>query len=169
LHGGAIEARSAGHGQGSEFIVRLPLAPQVHDPAVEPDTKSGEDLSGKRILVVDDSRDAAEMLASLLKLMGNEVRVAYNGEEAVQIALAYRPHLILLDLGMPRMDGFDACRSIRRSWGDDPPCIVALTGWGQETDRARTEQAGFDAHLVKPVRLEDLERVIARRSSRTES
>jgi signal transduction histidine kinase len=169
LHGGAIEARSAGHGQGSEFIVRLPLAPQVHEPAVEPETKSGEDLWGKRILVVDDSRDAAEMLASLLELMGNEVRVAYDGEEAVQIALAYRPHLILLDLGMPRMDGFDACWSIRRSWGDDPPCIVALTGWGQEADRARTEQAGFDAHLVKPVRLEDLERVIARRSSRTES
>jgi CheY-like chemotaxis protein len=149
--------------------VRLPLAPQVDEPAAEPETKSGEDLSGKRILIVDDSRDAAEMLASLLELMGNEVRVAYDGEQAVQIAEAYRPHLILLDLGMPRMDGFDACRSIRRSWGDDPPCIVALTGWGQETDRARTEQAGFDAHLVKPVRLEDLERVIARRSSRPES
>ena len=169
LHGGTIEARSPGHDQGSEFIVRLPLAPDVREHAGEPETSLDAQLSGKRILVVDDSRDAAEMLASLLVLMGNEVRVAYDGQEAVQTALAYRPHLILLDLGMPRMDGFDACRGIRRSWRDDPPCIVALTGWGQETDRARTEQAGFDAHLVKPVRLQDLERVLASKSSRTES
>jgi signal transduction histidine kinase len=164
LHGGSIEARSPGRGQGSEFLVRLPLAPEIGEPAREPEKRHGGAVAGKRILVVDDSRDAVEMLASLLALAGNQIRVAHDGEEAVNVALAYRPHFILLDLGMPRMDGFEACRAIRRSWRGDPPYIVALTGWGQEMDRARTEQAGFDAHLVKPVQLEDLERVFAHAS-----
>jgi signal transduction histidine kinase len=160
LHGGTIAARSAGPGQGSDFTARLPLAVDVVAAGVDGAPVPRGRLTGKRVLVVDDSRDAAEMLASLLTLQGNDTRIAYDGQEAVHIALTYRPQLVLLDLGMPRMNGFEACQAIRRGWsGGPPPYIVALTGWGQDADRARTEQAGFDAHLVKPVQLEDVERL----------
>jgi CheY-like chemotaxis protein len=160
LHGGTIEARSPGPGQGSDFIARLPLAVDVADAGLDAAPAPRAKLAGKRVLVVDDSRDAAEMLASLLTLQGNDTRIAYDGQDAVHIALTYRPQLILLDLGMPGMNGFEACRAIRRGWrGGHRPYIVALTGWGQDADRARTEQAGFDAHLVKPVQLEDVERL----------
>ena len=153
MHGGTIEARSAGPGQGSEFIVRLPALP--HAPAAQPPCPSaracGEPVAARRILVVDDNRDIVDSLALLLRLVGNQVETAGDGLAAVEAAGRYRPDLILLDIGMPRLDGYSACRQIRaQPWGRGM-AIVALTGWGQEEDRRRSREAGFDGHLVKPV------------------
>ncbi len=157
MHGGTVVAASNGPGQGSEFIVRLPLAgaPVVAKPPPQaraaPAKADGEPAKSRRILVVDDNADAAESLAMLLELMGHEVSVAYNGRDAVDAAAALRPDMILLDIGMPELNGYDACERIRsQPWGRDI-AIVALTGWGQEADRRRSQQAGFDRHLVKPL------------------
>ena len=110
----------------------------------------GEGLAHRRVLVADDNVDAAEMVATLLEMHGCDVRTAFDGQQAVQEAERFRPELILLDLGMPRVDGYEACRRIRaEAWGG-LPLIVALTGWGQQEDRRRSALAGFDAHLVKP-------------------
>ncbi|HEY2294650.1 MAG TPA: ATP-binding protein [Thermoanaerobaculia bacterium] len=152
MHGGTVEARSPGPGQGSEFVVRLPL---LQDAAAEGRPESGEEKNGapvrRRILVADDNADAAESLATLLALYGNEVRTARDGLEAVAAAAELRPDVILLDIGMPRLNGYDACRRIREQpWGRDA-VIIALTGWGQEDDKRRSLEAGFDHHLVKPV------------------
>jgi PAS domain S-box-containing protein len=151
LHGGSIEARSPGPGQGAEFIVRLPVArsemPAQADTRPEPEAAR----KARRVLVADDLRDSADTLAMLLRLHGHEVQTAYDGEEAVARAREFRPEVILLDLGMPRMGGDLACRVIREQpWGREMH-VIALTGWGQESDRRRTEEAGFDEHLVKPV------------------
>jgi PAS domain S-box-containing protein len=153
LHGGSIEARSDGPGQGSEFIVRLPVA--VETPIQEPAGPSGGDeqtpVTKCRILIVDDYRDSADSLAMLLRIMGNEVGTAYDGEQAVKAAGALRPDVVLLDIGMPKLNGYDACRRIREQpWGQGM-FLIALTGWGQEEDRRRTEEAGFNHHMVKPV------------------
>ncbi len=110
-----------------------------------------------KILVVDDNRDAAESLSTLLQLKGHEVRRAYDGENALQLAEEYRPQLVLLDLGMPKMNGYEACRRIREhAWGAQMT-LIAVTGWGQEDDRRKSSDAGFDGHLVKPVEPETLE------------
>ncbi|HEY7313938.1 MAG TPA: ATP-binding protein [Gemmataceae bacterium] len=153
LHGGGIEARSEGPDRGSEFVVRLPIA--VETPLREPAQSSAEDeqqsVTGCRILIVDDNRDSADSLAVLLKVMGNEVGTAYDGEQAVEAAATLRPDVVLLDIGMPKVNGYEACRRIRQQpWGQGM-FLIALTGWGQEEDRRRTEQAGFDRHMVKPV------------------
>ncbi|HYF19465.1 MAG TPA: ATP-binding protein [Ramlibacter sp.] len=151
LHGGTIEARSAGPRQGSEFVVRLPLAAPPPPAPSAPGDDAGEGLQGRSALVVDDNRDSADTLAMLLSVLGCRVRVAYGGEEALTTASADPPELVLLDLGMPGMDGLETCRRMRASdWGRRL-LIVALTGWGHEDDRRRTREAGFDAHLVKPV------------------
>ena len=154
LHGGSVEAHSDGPGQGSEFVVRLPVA--VETPLPEPPLHRSEDEEPKpatkcRILIVDDNRDSADSLAMLLKIMGNEVGTAYDGEQAVEAAGTFRPDVVLLDIGMPKLNGYDACRRIREQpWGKGM-VLIALTGWGQEEDRRRTEEAGFDHHMVKPV------------------
>ncbi|HWI13218.1 MAG TPA: PAS domain S-box protein, partial [Burkholderiales bacterium] len=152
MHGGRIEARSEGPGKGSEFVVALPTvaAPEVPAPEeVAPDAWQG--LTGHRVLVADDNRDSAHSLATLLTMSGNDVVTAYDGREAVQKAAEYRPGVALLDIGMPIMDGYDACRAIRaQPWGKDI-VVVALTGWGQRQDRDKTKAAGFDGHLVKPL------------------
>ena len=159
LHGGSVEVRSMGLRQGSEFLVRLPVAAgDVSEPAV-----AAEDPRGpcRRVLVVDDNRDAAASLAIILKMMGHEVRTSYDGEAAVAVAAEYRPRLVLMDLGMPKVDGYEAARRMRlQPWGAEL-FLVALTGWGAEEDRRRTQDGGFDAHLVKPVDMDILRKLIA--------
>jgi CheY-like chemotaxis protein len=155
MHGGRIGAHSAGIGKGSEFVVRLPLARAATVAAAgEPPPTGGDDAapaSRCRVLVADDLRDSADSLALLLGAMGHEVRVAYDGEEALRVASEFRPDVALLDLGMPKLSGFEVCRSIRRAdWGA-PMRLVAQSGWGQESDRQRTAEAGFDHHIVKPI------------------
>jgi CheY-like chemotaxis protein len=155
LHGGRVEARSDGPGKGSEFIVRLPISAVT--PAESPAVSSGNPPGpGRRVLVVDDNKDAADTLAGLLGLMGHEARVTYAGAAGVAEAVEFRPDLVLVDLGMPGMDGFETARRIRAAKGGAEPLLVALTGWGSEEDRRRTRDAGFDRHLVKPVQPSEL-------------
>jgi two-component system, chemotaxis family, CheB/CheR fusion protein len=151
-HEGTVEAHSDGVGQGSEFIVRLPVVPRP-TPFVSPDpvgTKDAGMLRG-RILVVDDNRDATETLAKVLELGGHEVHTAHDGLEAVDVAAKLQPDAVLLDIGLPKLNGYDAARRIREQPGGKDVFLVALTGWGQPEDRRRAQDAGFDAHLVKPV------------------
>ncbi len=161
LHGGSIEARSEGLGKGSEFTVRLPGAgDQASLPLKQPQDEV-RPSDKRRILVVDDNRDSAESLAMLLQLTGNETSVAYDGEEAIQVAAQQRPDVIFLDIGLPRLNGFDACRRIREHQWAENVLIIALTGWGQKEDRRKSAEAGFDGHLVKPVDNVELMKVLA--------
>jgi CheY-like chemotaxis protein len=159
LHDGQISAASAGIGQGCEFVVRLPGRQESVARPVE--RAPGTPVAQRRnILVTDDNRDAANSLAMLLKLGGHQVITAFDGLEAVQKAEVARPDLILLDIGLPGMDGYAVCRLIRQQpWGKDIQ-IVAVTGWGQEQDRTKTRAAGFDQHLVKPVEKTAMESVL---------
>jgi CheY-like chemotaxis protein len=125
-----------------------------------PELSGGGILRNRKVLVVDDNRDAADSLAMLLRLMGAEVRVAYGGEDACQCYFAFRPGVSFLDIGMPEVDGYEVARRIRRDPLSQGAILVALTGWGQEDDRRRSSEAGFDHHLVKPVHLELLESVL---------
>ena len=164
LHGGAIEARSEGLGKGSQFIVRLPISRPM--PVAEKradDTASADRTTGKRILVVDDNRDFADSLAAMLTLAGNEVCVTYDGLEAVGVAGMWRPQVVLLDIGLPYLNGYDTARRIRDSLSDRKPLLIAVTGWGQEKDRRRSRAAGFDHHLVKPIDPAALRHLIAAR------
>jgi len=166
LHGGSIEARSDGPGRGCEFVVRLPVAAETpaREPA-RPSDEAQEPAAKWRILIVDDNQDSADSLAMLLEIMGNEVRTAYDGEQAVEAAEAIRPDVVLLDIGMPKLNGYDACRRIREQpWGKGM-FLIALTGWGQEEDRRRTEEAGFDRHMVKPADAAVLMKLVASLSS----
>jgi CheY-like chemotaxis protein/two-component sensor histidine kinase len=155
MHGGHIAVSSEGLNRGSTFTVHLPaleapatIAPSAPIAAPEASTTSASPL---RVLVVDDNRDAAEMLAAVLEMDRHVVELAYDGPSAIAEAEAFRPDMVLLDIGLPLMNGFDVCQQIRRTeWGKRMK-LVALTGWGQESDRARSAAAGFDAHLVKPV------------------
>ena len=164
MHGGTVEAHSAGLGQGSEFVVCLPL---LTDRRTGPDTGRAEEragevpASGHRLLVVDDNQDAANSLAVLLRLQGHEVRVAHDGVSALEAASELRPTVVLLDLGMPGMDGYEVARRIRQTAGLQKTVLAALTGWGQREDRRRTAKAGFDHHLVKPVDPQALESLLA--------
>lgn len=150
LHGGRVEARSPGIGKGSEFIVRLPL----HRDATATVRNSFDDrppaMPDRRVLVVDDNRDGAHSLGLLLKLLGVEVRVVNDGPAALQILPEFRPNVVLLDIGMPGMDGYEVARQIRQRSEWRNLTLIALTGWGQEEDRHRSSQAGFDHHLLKP-------------------
>jgi len=167
MHGGRIEARSEGQGKGAEFIARLPMA------TVEPLRHAANDAGDRsvtggtcRILVADDNRDAAESMSMVLRLMGNEVRTVNDGIKAVEEAEAFRPDMVLLDIGMPRLNGYDAARRIRAErWGKGI-LVVAITGWGQDEDKRRAADAGFDRHFTKPVHPADLERLIAGLRSR---
>jgi PAS domain S-box-containing protein len=166
LHGGSVEARSAGRGKGSEFLVRLPVADQPAPDLREPEETRAGPSGGLRILVADDNVDSAKSLAILLEIMGNEVHTAHDGCEAVDTATTFHPDLALLDIGMPRLNGYEACRRIREQpWGKTT-VMVALTGWGQIEDVRRSEQAGFDHHLVKPVEPGALEKLLASLQSR---
>jgi len=153
LHGGGIEARSAGPERGSEFLVCLPTA--VDEPvAAEHGSEAGHGLAPflkHRVLIADDLKDSADSLAILLSLSGHEAQTAYDGEEAIRKAVRLKPDVALLDIGMPKLNGYDLCKRIRaEEWGQHA-FLVAVTGWGQEGDRRRAKEAGFDCHLVKPV------------------
>ena len=151
MHGGSIEARSAGEGQGSEFVVRLPMLvgavePVAPVPAAEPSLPQT-----RRILVVDDNSDAAVSLAMLLQIAGNDTYTAHDGPGAIESVERCRPEVILLDIGLPGLSGHEVCRRVRERPGGGDIVIIALTGWGQDADRRKSQEAGFDGHLVKPV------------------
>jgi PAS domain S-box-containing protein len=168
MHGGSVEVRSEGHGMGSEFIIRLPVVLSiVHGREEDGDHQPAQQKARRRILVVDDNVDAASSLALMLKMMGNDVRTAHDGLEAVEEAAAFRPELVLLDIGMPKVNGYDACRRIREQPGGKNIVIVALTGWGQDEDKRRSQEAGFNIHLVKPVEPAVLEQLLAELKSKT--
>ena len=151
LHGGRVDAWSAGRGQGSVFTVHLPALARGLATVASDGRKIEARADAQRILVVDDNRDATETLAALLQLSGHETATAYDGKSAIEIAESFRPDVLLLDIGMPELNGYEVARRVRAlPWGGDTT-LVALTGWGQEDDRRRSQEAGFDAHLVKPV------------------
>jgi len=162
MHGGSVEARSEGYGHGSEFIIRLPVVPSA-------ETQKGEHIAGRksppsarrRVLVADDNVDSAHSLAKILTLLGHEVRVAHDGEEAVEAGSAFHPNVVFLDIGMPRLNGYDAARRIREQpWGKSV-VLVAVTGWGQEDDKRQSIAAGIDFHIVKPIEPAILEQLLA--------
>jgi PAS domain S-box-containing protein len=162
LHGGTVEASSDGLGKGSTFTVRLPLYVEQSVKGL-PLTRQGSVGSARplRILVVDDNHDSAESLAMLLTLGGHDVRTAHDGVAAVDAARTFRPRVVLMDIGMPRVNGYEAARTIREApWGRDV-ILIALTGWGQDEDKRRTAEAGFDAHLTKPMDPHEFEAVLA--------
>jgi PAS domain S-box-containing protein len=151
MHGGRVEATSEGLGKGSEFVVRLPLSDHTDDIAALQTKGAATAATRRRVLVVDDNIDSAQSLGSLLAMMGHEVGLAHDGLEALSAAESFRPDVVMMDIGMPRLNGYEACRAIRsRPWATDVR-IIALTGWGQPGDRQRSLDAGFDQHLVKPV------------------
>lgn len=159
MHGGMIEASSAGPGQGSEFRVRLPLL-KVEENEQPCDSQACDKSPAKpckRILIVDDNRDSADTLASLLRVKGHDVRSAYSGERGLEIARMHRPDIVILDIGMPGMNGYEVARHLRASQECSAAMLIAMTGWGQPDDRRRSQEAGFDEHLVKPVNLQLLE------------
>jgi signal transduction histidine kinase len=158
LHGGRVRARSGGLGRGSEFIVELPLLPERI--TLGGATADPQRLPAQRVLVVDDNRDAADMLAELLRLLGVTAEVANDGAGALEAVAAFHPDVILLDIGMPGMDGYAVAREIRVRPGGNAITIIALTGWGQEQDVEQARAAGFDHHLVKPPDLEKLRRIL---------
>ncbi len=161
MHGGRIEARSEGTGHGSEFVVRLPV---VVEDSVPPPADPDEPLklkSSLRIQIVDDNMDGADSLAMMLKIMGNETRTAYDGQEGVELAEKFRPDVLLFDIGLPKLNGYEACRHIREQpWGKGI-MLIAVTGWGRDEDRRRTHDAGFDHHMVKPVDPSTLMKLLA--------
>jgi PAS domain S-box-containing protein len=168
LHGGRIEAQSAGHGRGSEFIVWLPMestsaGAKVAEPPVREPHRS------RRVLIVDDNRDAADSLGIVLALHGCETQTAYDGRSALEALESFRPSVMLLDLGMPQMSGYEVAQRVRQHPQGRAMTIVALTGWGQERDRERTQDIGIDYHLVKPVDLEALRELIASLPAETEA
>jgi CheY-like chemotaxis protein/two-component sensor histidine kinase len=162
MHGGTVTAHSGGTGRGSEFVVRLPALAEVRS------RESTQDVNGRpaafharRILIVDDNSDAVDMLATLLRMTGHEVYTALDGSAAIEAARKCRPDVVLLDIGLPTMSGYEVCRRLRQEHFANGPLIVALTGYGQDEDRRRTREAGFDRHLVKPVNLNTLEELLA--------
>jgi signal transduction histidine kinase/ActR/RegA family two-component response regulator len=162
MHSGTVEAHSAGLGQGSEFTVRLPL--MVEAPTTlpaQPTVSETTAIAPRRILVVDDNQDSATSLAMLLKLTGNETHTAFDGLEAMEAAATFRPDVVLLDIGLPKLNGYETARKIREQpWGKDV-VLVALTGWGQDEDLQKSKAAGFNDHFIKPVNHEALMKLLA--------
>jgi CheY-like chemotaxis protein len=161
LHGGAVEAHSAGPGQGSEFLVRLPAAPEPASGAAPArPSEPAPDTIARRVLVVDDNRDSADSLGLLLGLMGHPVRKAYDGPQALDVAREFRPEIVLLDIALPTLGGYEVARRLRQDPGLPDLVLVALSGYGGEEDRRRSREAGFDHHLIKPCALEELEALL---------
>jgi CheY-like chemotaxis protein len=160
MHGGSVSAHSDGPGKGTAFTVTLPASASRLAQPQEP--RSAAKPGALRVLVADDNEDAAESLAAVLRVAGHDVRVAHDGQEAVELAATFRPALALLDIGMPRMNGYDAAQRIRGQEGGADMLLIAVTGWGQQDDRRRAFEAGFDHHLTKPAQLEDIEVLMAK-------
>jgi CheY-like chemotaxis protein/two-component sensor histidine kinase len=162
MHGGTVVAASDGPGRGCAFSVRLPVMSNFAEAstAIPFDKDQFATSSGRRILVVDDNRDSANSMAMMLKLLGNDVVTAHDGVAALETARDFRPEVILMDLGMPRLNGYEATQRLRQQTDGPRAIIIALTGWGQEGDRALSKAAGCDGHLVKPVSLPDLEKLL---------
>ncbi|WP_345815081.1 response regulator [Paraburkholderia sp. PREW-6R] len=166
LHGGEIEAYSAGPAQGSEFVVRLPLTRLAHpgEPVASAPVTAGHNaVSALRLLLVDDSTDAAMAMSLVLEADGYDVRVAHEATSALELAAQFEPEIVLLDLGLPGMDGFELAREMRKRESTAGALLIAVTGYGQASDRERSREAGFDHHLVKPVASEEIQQVIAAR------
>ena len=162
MHGGTVKAQSEGLGRGSRFLVTLPLSAEAapgtpgHEPVL---SRGGPAL---RVLVADDNRDAAETLGALLGMLGHEIHLVHDGAAAVAACAAFDPDVVVLDIGMPKLNGYEACKRIRASTGGEQRTLVALTGWGQESDVARSREAGFDKHLVKPVDVPQLVEILTK-------
>jgi signal transduction histidine kinase/ActR/RegA family two-component response regulator len=170
LHAGTIEVHSDGLGQGSQFTIYLPILDLPVEALREASADDGKTAGARkcRILVVDDFRDATDSLARMLRVMGHDCETAYDGLEALQVAVAFRPDVVLLDIGLPKLDGYQTAQRIRHEpWGGSI-ALVALTGWGQDEDKRRAAEAGFDHHLTKPVDPADLQRVLAGLVRRTQ-
>ena len=165
MHGGTLDATSAGVGLGSEFLVRLPLISEAPPtPATVAPSKAENHLApptSRRILVVDDNHDGADTLSMLLRAEGHDIQAAYDGKAAVEVAEAFRPEVVLLDIGLPMMDGYDVCRHLRAQTWATGLVVIALTGWGSAQDRQRAQDAGIDHHLVKPVDPSAIRQVLA--------
>ena len=166
LHDGRIEAFSEGAGRGSEFKVRLPLTCALDAERERSDPRfAANEITERRVLIADDNRDAADSLSLLLSLDGHEVRTAHDGAAALAEAERFRPDFALLDIGMPELNGYEVARELRtRPWASDL-VLIAITGWGQEQDRRRSREAGFDHHLTKPVDPAAIAALIQRRAS----
>lgn len=167
MHGGTVDAYSEGPGKGSEFVIRLPVLSNdgTRDP-VPLSQQEGADGRKLQVLVVDDNQDAADSLTALLELDGFDARAVYDGASAIAAVEAQAPDMIIMDLGMPGMDGYETARAIRQIAGAERILLLALTGWGQGDARRRTAEAGFDHHLVKPVELEQIVRLAGARHNR---
>jgi CheY-like chemotaxis protein/two-component sensor histidine kinase len=159
MHGGSVEARSEGPGLGSEFIVRLPLLEESAMPAAQ--ERRIQPLPSRRILITDDSRDGGESLAMLLRVLGAEVALAHSGRQALECVSTFSPDVVLLDIGMPGMDGYEVARRIRANPANRHIQLIALTGWGQDEDRQRSAAAGFNHHLVKPADVDKLRQLLS--------
>ena len=161
MHDGTVEAHSAGAGHGSEFVVRLPTLAETHQLPPELAVDQPRIATARRILVVDDNRDSTESLTMWLGLSGHQTHAAYDGLEAVEAAATFRPDVILLDIGLPKLNGYEACRRIRGLPWSKGMMLVALTGWGGDEDREKSRDAGFDTHMVKPVDFVALTKLLA--------
>ena len=161
LHGGTLSARSEGLGKGAEFIVRMP-AVGVEAPAAARPTAAGSarGARSRRVLVVDDNRDFATSLASVLQAMGHEVRVEHDGQAGLAAAESFLPHIAFLDIGMPKLNGYQLAKRLRALPATTASILVAVTGWGQASDLQRAKDAGFDEHMVKPVEMDRLEALL---------
>ena len=161
MHSGSIEARSDGFGSGSEFVVRLPVALSLVGNQLVGEASPTRPTAGLRILVADDNVDSAEILAMLLTLQGYDTKTTHDGAAALDLAATFRPDVILLDIGMPKLNGYEVCRRIRQQRWGKTMMVIAMTGWGQEDDRRKSQAAGFDFHLVKPVDLDVLFKLLS--------
>lgn len=163
LHGGTVEAHSAGLGQGSAFIVRLPALSSSEESIIAGIETAKQPAQTSRVLVVDDNMDAADMLVMMLQMFGHEVQAAYTGQSALEMAVEYKPDVVLLDIGLPDMNGYEVARHLRQQPQTKDVRLIAMTGYGQDSDRQRSEEAGCEHHLVKPVDPQKLQDLLATR------
>ena len=165
MHGGSVGADSEGLGKGSTFTVRLPLIPANVDVARTVPAPKGigpNSSGGRRVLVVDDNKDGAKTLGMFLKLHGHEIATAFSGPLALETAQTFKPEVVLLDIGLPGMDGYEVARRLRADPEAAGVVLIALTGWGSESDKQKSNEAGFDLHLTKPVDVKEVQGILAR-------